>query len=404
MAKAICIFSDGTGQAGGANPTDWTSVYRLYVNTRDVDPAGQICFYDPGVGSDPDQREEWTLLSALNQLAARALGIGLPRNIVDGYMALLLTYEPGDRVFLFGFSRGAYTVRSLGGVLGLCGVPPGLPKVSRWQDIRPRLNDPAIRPIAERAVREVYMTYDDEELRRRRAADFRRDHHSEELAPFFIGVWDTVRALGWQVANIARFGRHRFHNARLNAKVDHGRHALSLDDNRIQFAPELWEERGAPPGQIKQIWFAGDHSDIGGGYGLKMGLTDLAMRWMAEEAMAARDREAHADNPAHFHGLKLDPGLFAELNLDPLAPQHDPRGSLLGRLWAYGSRRPYAEAPQLAGPALTTASVPPRFAAQAVPIDGRMEPYRPDALSTHPDYGAYYVARPAPPGPEGGGA
>ena len=359
MSRTICIFSDGTGQAGGANPVDWTSIYRLFVNTREPEyrgqPFDQICFYDPGIGSDPDQQEEPSLWSGISQWIAKATGAGIARNIVDCYMAILLTYEPGDRVFLFGFSRGAYTARSVGGALALCGVPPGLPKVANWSDLRPRLNDPAVRAIAEDAVRNVYMTYHDDTLRLRKAGEFRSRHRSEALPPFFIGVWDTVRALGWQVTDIARFGRHRFHDAILNPKVDHGRHALAIDENRKVFSPELWDQSKLSPAnrdQIKQVWLAGCHSDIGGGYGLKMGLTDLAMAWMVGEAMAARDRVPNPLRTPGFTGLKVHSNLLRELDLDQLGVQHDPRASLTGKLWWPGTREVYVAAPELNGAAI----------------------------------------------------
>jgi uncharacterized protein (DUF2235 family) len=398
MAKRIAILSDGTGQAGGANPTDWTSVYRLHVNIRDAAPAAQISFYDPGLGSDPDQREAPSLLSSLGQWLAKGLGAGITRNIVDCYMAALLTHEPGDRIYLFGFSRGAYTVRSMAGVLGLCGVPPGLPKVALGHEIRARLSDPAIRAVAEEAVTQVYMTYHDRELRLARAAAFRAKHGSVETPPFFIGVWDTVRALGWQVTDVARFGRHRFHDAVLNARVAHGRQALSIDDNRKVFAPELWDQRAAPAGQIAQVWFAGDHTDVGGGHGLKRGLTDIAMKWMVDEAIAARPAAPDGLGP-----LAVDQGLFDELNLDPLGMQHDPRGSLTGLLWWPGTREAYVEAPQLAGPAAIHPSVEARFKAADVPVDGRRERYRPEALRHHPTYGAWYLGQPSGRDPAGGG-
>ncbi len=398
MSRTICIFSDGTGQAGGANPVDWTSVYRLFVNTREPEHTGQpfdqICFYDPGIGSDPDQQEEPSLWSGISQWIAKATGAGIARNIVDCYTALLLTYEPGDRVFLFGFSRGAYTARSVGGALALCGVPPGLPKVARWSDLRPRLNDPVVRAIAEDAVRNVYMTYHDDALRLRKAEDFRRKHRSEALPPFFIGAWDTVRALGWQVTDFARFGRHRFHDATLNPKVDHGRHALAIDENRKVFSPELWDQSRLSPAnrdQIKQIWLAGCHSDIGGGYGLKMGLTDLAMAWMVSEAMAARDRVPNPLRAPGFTGLKVHSNLLLELEFEQLGVQHDPRASLTGKLWWPGTREAYTAAPEFAGPAITQTTLPERFEADAVPVEEDMQPYRPEAMRNHPDYGGYYV-------------
>jgi uncharacterized protein (DUF2235 family) len=402
MARIICIFSDGTGQAGGANPIDWTNVYRLYVNARTQ--AGQICFYDPGIGSDPERDEEDAPFSPFAGLLAKALGAGIARNIVDCYAALLLSWKPGDRVFLFGFSRGAYTVRSLAGAMALCGVPPGLPKLADGGAIRSRIMDKAVRAIADEAVGSVYMTYDDPALRQVKAAEFREKHGSEPLAPFFIGAWDTVRALGWQVTDIARFGRHRFHDSRLNPKVDHGRQALSIDENRKVFSPELWDERGAPQGQIEQRWMAGAHADIGGGYGLRLGLTDIAMKWMVGEAMAARDRVADPVRTPGFQGFKVDPNLLAELNLDPLGPQHDERASPAGWLWWPGTREAYADAPELQGPARTGPELQPRFEAQSVPIDGRQAAYRPEAMRRHPEYGGYYgdAASPAAPEPGGG--
>lgn len=398
MSRNICIFSDGTGQAGGTNPVNWTSVYRLFVNTREPEhpgqPFDQICFYDPGIGSDPDQQEEPSLWSGISQWVAKATGAGIARNIVDCYTALLLTYQPGDRVFLFGFSRGAYTARSVGGALALCGVPPGLPKVTKWADLRSRLNDPAIRAIAEDAVRNVYMTYHDEALRLQKAEAFRARHRSQPLPPFFVGVWDTVRALGWQVTDFARLGRHRFHDAVLNPKVDHGRQVLAIDENRKVFSPELWDQSKLSPAnrdQIKQIWLAGCHSDIGGGYGLEKGLTDLAMSWMVTEAMAARDRVPNPLRAPVFTGLKVHSNLLLELEPGQLGVQHNPRASLAGKLWWPGTREAYTAAPELAGPAITQPTLPERFEADAVPVDDDMRPYRPEALRTHPDYGAYYV-------------
>lgn len=398
MSKNICIFSDGTGQAGGSNPINWTSVYRLYVNTREPEQPGQpfpqIAFYDPGIGSDPDQQEEPSLTAGLGKWIAQAIGAGITRNIIDCYTALLLSYEPGDRIFLFGFSRGAYTARSVGGALGLCGVPPGLPKVTRWQDFRGRLNDPAVRAIAEEAVRKVYMTYNDPTLRAEKAEAFRRKHNSEALPPFFVGVWDTVRALGWQVTDIATFGRHRFHDALLNPHVDHGRQALAIDENRKVFSPELWDQSrlsAANAEQIKQVWFAGCHSDIGGGYGLRLGLTDLAMKWMVDEAMAARDRVPDPRRSPGFTGLRVHTNLLRELNLDQLGVQHDPRASLLGKLWWPGTREAYIAAPELGSEAITQGTLPLRFEAESVPVDDAMQPYRPVAMREHPDYGGYYL-------------
>jgi hypothetical protein len=195
MPKNICIFSDGTGQAGGANPIHWTNIYRLFMATRQVDPGAQICFYDPGLGANPDAGEQRSLFRRFKDMLAQATGYGITDNIIDCYAALLVSHEPGDPIFLFGFSRGAYTVRSLGGVLGLCGVPTGLPKVAHWDDFADAIVDPVVRKLATQAVSEVYMIKDDTD-RARAAEAFRQEHGTSPNPPFFVGVWDTVRALG----------------------------------------------------------------------------------------------------------------------------------------------------------------------------------------------------------------
>ena len=107
MPRNICIFSDGTGQGGGANPINWTNVYRLFMATREADAAGQVCFYDPGLGANPDAGEIRGPFRRLKDLLAQATGYGITDNIIDCYAALLLAHETGDRIYLFGFSRGA---------------------------------------------------------------------------------------------------------------------------------------------------------------------------------------------------------------------------------------------------------------------------------------------------------
>ncbi|MFA6964583.1 DUF2235 domain-containing protein [Bosea sp. (in: a-proteobacteria)] len=370
MARNICIFSDGTGQAGGDNPINWTNVYRLYKSTRDIDPVRQICFYDPGLGAHPDGDEPGLVRRALNILS-QATGYGITTNIVDCYTALLLSYEPGDQIFLFGFSRGAYTVRSLGGAIGLCGVPPGLPKLARWSELQRSLAHD-VRTIAEEAVTRVYQERD-ETKRHEAAAAFRRRYGSEELPPTFVGVWDTVRALGVKGLNSFTLGRHSFNNNRLHKGVPHGRQALAIDENRKTFAPELWEEDEENPDRIKQVWFAGVHTDVGGGYGLKMGLSDITLDWMLKEATAIPQP------------LIVDPALPASLTPDALGQQHDQ----LRRGWipfTPGTREGFVPPRPSQGGRPIFGTVPPRFEAPEVQILDERRPYRPQALRAHPDF------------------
>lgn len=213
MAKNILIFSDGTGQAGGLRPEQRLSnIYKLYRATKigpesDIDPKNQLAFYDAGLGSELDDsvvnlpflRWFWKLFSSVT-------GTGISRNIADCYEYILKNYNPGDRIYLFGFSRGAYTVRCLGGVLKYCGVP------TTDADGKPIVNfGSAIRKIADEAVNDVYghgagknpTTYAPE--REIKGERFRKKYNSDvegksNAIPYFIGVFDTVAALGMKGA------------------------------------------------------------------------------------------------------------------------------------------------------------------------------------------------------------
>lgn len=214
MVKNILIFSDGTGQAGGIRPDQRLSnIYKLYRATRNgpdsvMDPAKQIAFYDPGLGSAEIPSLGLLQLGTLiRKYLSSALGIGLTRNAADCYEHILKVYEPGDRIFLFGFSRGAYTVRTVAGVINLCGVPikdgegKPIPRAGR-----------ALRKIADEAVHYVYehgagrdrAKYEperEEKARRFRVkygtGDDETKHNVRGNAPpYFIGVFDTVAALG----------------------------------------------------------------------------------------------------------------------------------------------------------------------------------------------------------------
>jgi hypothetical protein len=188
------------------------------------------------------------------------------------------------------------TVRSLGGVLSLCGIPR---RDAAGDSPLDRQNKKGRLALVEEAVEEVYKHYGGNEKERERialGAEYRDRYHSFSIDasnspfPYFIGVWDTVRALGIPGSSGLVFWRHAFHNATLHARVPYARQALSIDETRQIFAPEIWDEAEESPeakarGRIKQVWFPGVHSDIGGGYP-ETGLSDLALEWMIKEAMA----------------------------------------------------------------------------------------------------------------------
>lgn len=224
--RNILIFSDGTGQAGGLLFDETRSnVYKLFRATRcgpdsNIDPDKQLAFYDAGLGSKlGGQKIKIGFFRKIYNVMSSATGLGISENIIDCYSALIHLWRPGDRIFLFGFSRGAYTVRCLGGVLGLCGLPTEL------QNGKPLLRDPAtVRKIAVEAVKRVYShgsgagvkeTDDPVEKakfiarkdklgvqRQALGQQFRESYRSSQAdgssnaVPHFIGVWDTVAAVG----------------------------------------------------------------------------------------------------------------------------------------------------------------------------------------------------------------
>lgn len=209
MAKNIVIFSDGTGQAGGLRPDQQlTNIYKLYRACRTgpespINPSEQVAFYDAGLGTEADAGGiPLQAVQMLSKTASAATGRGISRNITNCYEAILTHYERGDRIFLFGFSRGAYTIRCVSGVLGLCGIPASGPDGTPL----PRYGR-ALREIAEEAVSKVYehgagrdrvkFQPEREEQARRFRARYESDEGGEaNTVPYFIGVFDTVASLG----------------------------------------------------------------------------------------------------------------------------------------------------------------------------------------------------------------
>ena len=247
--KNIVICCDGTGNEYGRNNTNVVECFSLAVqNDR------QIAFYDPGVGTGGwEYNEETKGLKAKSDLAT---GRGLQKNVEDAYSYLMETYEEDDRLYLFGFSRGAFTVRSLAGMLHKCGL------------LRPD-NDNLLEYASK-----IYGTKGNDDI----AAGFKATF-SRACPVHFIGVWDTVKSL------LLNAGK-RWYDARLNPEVKFGYQALSIDEKRRDFPPSLWDQRRKSADQtIEQVWFAGVHSDVGGWYD-ERGLANVSLRWMMAKAVA----------------------------------------------------------------------------------------------------------------------
>ena len=310
--RNIALCFDGTWNSDdSASPTNVVKTSQALL-PQTATGTWQLGYYDRGVGT-----------GRFDRVRGGVVGLGLARNVELAYVWLSANYRPDDRLFLFGYSRGAYTARSLAGLLGLCGVPDpercaaaglGVADVALQGMAIYRLLPGADR--SERAARHV-------ETFAVTAGAAGRQGLPAAGPPcevHFIGVWDTVGALGVPVTWLNWIGarRHRFHDVRLDRHIRNACHAVAIDEGRRPFAPSLWTNRPAPGQTVEQLWFPGVHSDVGGG-GPSTGLSDCALLWMWSRAHAA--------------GLALWPHLVrAGLAPNELGPRGDSM-SLVYRLW-----------------------------------------------------------------------
>lgn len=467
MSKNIVVFSDGTGERGGVRPDQvLTNVYKLYRAARISednlnDPARQVSYYSPGLGTISDDGViKLSAIDKLTSVAGLAFGIGITKNIIDCYEFILENYKTGDRIYLFGFSRGAYTVRSVAGVLRLCGVPTHDKDGSVLSTSGPKL-----RRIAKYAVKKVYeyhyrrAQWGYESKRMARATRFRKDYGSEaaepdyskhvfsNVAPYFIGVFETVGALvlslwkkiglffilmfasilcglGFDIFSFLTTLSMRFHwpfphillysscaffvllggyfyiyrwkstkyDKSLDFRVKYARQALAIDEWRADFERVPWgrsedlgaHEKQAKPGDpvwLKQVWFAGDHADIGGGYPVNESrLSDITLDWMLDELRATD------------HPLELNEG---RLNVfpDPAGMQHDEVQASRER-WPYiFFRLAWRKSLRvIEHDAELHKSVFARFDCGLVQNFRSWAPYRPGNLKDHDGVKKYYVS------------
>ncbi len=312
--KNIILCADGTGNRGGYG--DDSNVYKLYraINLRShedrTDPLEQISFYDNGVGTQDS--------SVIRGLSG-AFGFGFKSNVRDLYEFLARNYDPGNRIYVFGFSRGAATARAFCGMIQWCGLldrknygkAGGLFDEKRFQeDI-----DRAIKYYEEGALADVpageYDPYRDQSGRKKWQDGPIHAHGTVKI--HFLGIWDTVSALGfprnfspaWSrwftkffdyvewVSN--RLLPHQFYDYQPYEVVENVCHALAIDDQRTTFHPVIWDEypvSGKDPNKlprVEQVWFPGVHSNVGGGYP-RSGLSDVALEWMMDRAVEAKLR------------------------------------------------------------------------------------------------------------------
>lgn len=274
MGKTLVVLCDGTWQTADQEyPTNVALMYSA-LNKRDENGALQVAFYQAGVGTD----------NLVDKVLGGAFGYGLTENVREAYRFIVTHYDPGDRLFLFGFSRGAYTARSLSGLIGCVGILDRS-KVKDRSGLLGLFLDDLDDDIE--AAYDYYRTPPKDRHALTDTAFLTRTHKDTEIE--FVGVWDTVGALGIPTADpdSAINRRLQFHDVDLSHRIRHAYHAVALDELREPFLPTLWGRApDAPDNQVvEQVWFAGDHGGVGGGR-LVDGLSNVAFQWMAEKAMA----------------------------------------------------------------------------------------------------------------------
>jgi uncharacterized protein (DUF2235 family) len=261
MAKNIVLCADGTWNTPhGVDVAGNTNVRKFYMGL--LNSPTQLKYYDSGVGTDG---------TPIDHLVGGAMGEGLFQKIQDCYAFLGNVYDPGDKIYLIGFSRGAFTARSLGGMIAGFGVPS--------------IN------LDNRTFIQVFEAYRETDANKKAALkkQLTQDYGLTDVTVEMVGVWDTVGSLGipgifFNAFNAKRYG---FLDTTLHECVQYGFHAICIDEKRAQFEPTLWTSPDDKPiansEKIQQVWFPGVHCDVGGSYAESQ-LSDISLSWMMQKA------------------------------------------------------------------------------------------------------------------------
>jgi uncharacterized protein (DUF2235 family) len=278
MPKNIVICCDGTANEFSE---DQTNVVKLFFALTQ-DPSQQIAFYHPGIGTMEPPGALTPLRRRIGLTLGQAIGAGIESDIRDAYIYLMRSFEPGDRVFLSGFSRGAYTVRALASVLRMYGLirsgnEPLVPYAIRMLM--------GIHRAGKKTLLQWLRIKKPTDVRRlfKLADEFKASFCAVPCQTHFMGVWDTVSSVGWIGSPV------KLPYSADNSEIAIGRHAVAIDERRAFFRNNLWHPTaGGGPQNIKQVWFPGVHCDVGGGYAEnESGLSKLALEWMIKEAKGA---------------------------------------------------------------------------------------------------------------------
>ena len=279
MSRNIVVCCDGTGNEYGKKNTNVVEVYK----TLDLEyPEKQIAYYDPGVGTMGDPALSTGVGKTVNKGLGLAFGRGMTRNMEDAYRYIMNSYRKGDRLFLFGFSRGAYTARALAGMIHKMGL---LKKGSE-----------NLIPYALKLYKKHPETPDEWRIVNGFKKTFARP-----CKVHFMGVWDTVKSVGW-------FRRRVTLDFTMNnPSIRYGRHAVAIDEKRSQYRTNLWGSKNRS--DFREVWFAGVHSDVGGSYE-ENGLSNVSLKWMLDAARS--------------YGMIIDEDKLAAIIPDPMGKMHNP--------------------------------------------------------------------------------
>jgi uncharacterized protein (DUF2235 family) len=270
VSKNIVLCLDGTGNELRAKGN--TNVVRLYEMLSLDDSRRQVAFYDPGLGTFGAKGALTPIARRFTKLLGLAAGYGMRTNLADAYTYLMQTYDPGDRIFIFGFSRGSYTARALAGMLHLAGL------------IRPGAENLVPYAIQVYARSKKNWTPEDWNQTHRFADAFCIEVNGSRSIPIhFLGIWDSVKAAGILRWNL------KWPYTRKIPNVDRARHAVAIDEKRRPYKEYLVQPQSTSQ-DVREVWFAGVHSDVGGTFEDDHRLADISLKWMVEQAIEAELR------------------------------------------------------------------------------------------------------------------
>ncbi|MEM7248256.1 MAG: DUF2235 domain-containing protein [Acidobacteriota bacterium] len=293
--KTIVLCLDGTNNEFGRKNTNVVRLAQVAVKGDE-----QVVYYDPGVGTMPDPSTFTRLGKWLSRIMGLAFGLGLGRNVGQAYRFLMQNYEDGDRIFIFGFSRGAYTARVLAGLIHQLGLlRPGLENLVEYAvRLSAGVND--LDGADDREKDGYWETCKSfrKSFSRSRQVEVDGELTTTHRIPIeFLGLWDTVSSVGWV------WEPKRFPYTAKNDSVRKVRHAISLDERRCFYRPNRW--RGPGVTDVVQLWFPGVHSDVGGGYEKHEDrrLWQASLDWMLDEAVEA-GLKLEEGRREHVHGAE----------------------------------------------------------------------------------------------------